>query len=117
MVQLNLGSVTTCILAAYNQYLAGIAGNIIVPTPQGNITVTCIINTGRFNCGFPGYYMAAADIPALKAWCINHPGADRPGGPVWGFGFRGLDPTHPSTVNVTLIDRTPLMFNFHVNIQ
>jgi hypothetical protein len=114
MITLSLTSVETCIMAAFASYTNQLPGTITVPTPDGNINVTCVLNQGRFNCGFPGYLMDHNNAPALQAWCVNNPGLI--GGRQWSFGFRGTDPTHQNSVNVTLIDFNPLMFNFHVNM-
>ncbi|MES2652403.1 MAG: hypothetical protein V4663_11725 [Bacteroidota bacterium] len=109
MAHLTLQSVEECIMAAFNQYLTSTAGNIVCnTTDDGPITIQCVINAGRFNCGFAGNQMSTAQVNNLRAWCINHPGGN------WSFGFRNIDPEHPNNVNVTLINRTPLMFNFHV---
>jgi len=112
MTTLTLQSVQTCIMAAFARYRTGTQGTISVPTAQGNVNVTCVINGTMFNTGFPGYNMKAADAPGLRAWCVTHPG--NISGTNWSFGFRGTDPSHPDSVNVTLINLTPNMFNFHV---
>lgn len=108
MVQLTLIDAQACILAAYASYLNNLVGNVQVNTSVGPVNVTCLINQGRFNCGFPGFYIDQNNLAALRAWCINNPGAG------WSFGFRGSDHNHADSVNITLINKTPLMFNFHV---
>lgn len=109
MAHLTLRSVEECIMAAYNKYVTSTTGNFICnTTDNGPIQIQCVINGTRFNCGFAGNQMSTADVNNLRTWCITHPG----GG--WSFGFRNTDPTHPDNVNVTLIDRTQYMFNFHV---
>ncbi len=109
MKKLTLQSVEECIMAAYHQYLTGNPGNIVChTTDNGDVTIQCAISGTRFNCGFAGYRMDQDDTDGLRAWCITHPGNG------WKFGFRGTNPEHPDSVNVTLINRTPLMFNFHV---
>ena len=109
MAHLTRRSVEECIMAAYNQYLTSTAGDIVCnTTDNGNVTVQCVINGDRFNCGFAGNQMDHNQVDNLRAWCINHPGEG------WSFGFRNTDPTHPNNVNITLINRTLLMFNFHV---
>lgn len=112
MPTLSLQSVETCIMAAFTQYITSTQGTISVPTAQGNVNVTCVINGTMFNTGFPGYTMSSADADALRTWCITHPGGI--GGKNWSFGFRGTDPTHPDSINITLINLTPNMFNFHI---
>ncbi|MBS1772041.1 MAG: hypothetical protein JST82_04225 [Bacteroidetes bacterium] len=117
MPRLTLQSVTTCIMAAFAQYRTNTAGTITVATGQGNVDVTCVIHGSRFNTGFPGYTMSAADIVALREWCITHPGNLGLGGADWSFGFRGVAPDHIDSVNITLINLTPNMFNFHVYLS
>ncbi|MBE5318057.1 hypothetical protein IM793_02710 [Pedobacter sp. MR2016-19] len=112
MITLTLQSVQTCIMAAFAQYRTGTPGTISVPTAQGNVNVTCVINDTMFNTGFPGYKMSTADVSRLRTWCTSHPG--NISGTNWSFGFRGTSPSHPDSVNVTLISLTPNMFNFHV---
>ncbi|WP_281990577.1 hypothetical protein [Aquimarina aggregata] len=102
-------SVEECIMHAYQKYLTSTQGNFICnTTDNGNITIQCVIHGDRFNCGFAGNKMDLNEINSLKNWCITHPG-DR-----WSFGFRNTNPNHPDSVNVTLIKKTVLMFNFHV---
>ena len=109
MAHLTRKSVEECIMAAHAQYLTSTAGNIICnTTDNGNINVQCVINGDRFNCGFAGNQMNQNEIYNLRHWCTTHPG----GG--WSFGFRGQGPGHNDSVNITLINQTPLMFNFHV---
>ncbi|TDQ08420.1 hypothetical protein [Pedobacter metabolipauper] len=109
MAHLTRQSVEQCIMAAYNQYLTTTQGTIVcATTDNGNVSIQCVINGTRFNCGFAGFDMSRAEVTNLRQWCITHPGAG------WNFGFRGTDPTHPDSINITLINRTVLMFNFHV---
>lgn len=109
MAHLTLRSVEECIMAAYGQYVNNAAGDITCDTTDdGPINIQCVINGGRFNCGFAGNQMSYTQINNLRTWCITHPGSG------WSFGFRGTDPDHPDSINITLIDRTHLMFNFHV---
>lgn len=116
MANLTIQSVQECIMAAYGQYCTSTAGDIVCnTTDNGNITLQCVINNGRFNSGFAGDRMAAIEIDNLRVWCRTHPGMDQ--GHDWSFGFRGLDNTHPNSINITLIDRTNLMFNFHVYVN
>jgi len=110
MPMLSLASVETCILAAYEKYLTSTTGDFPVQTGDGQVTINCRINDTNFNCGFAGYFMARGQTDNLRAWCTTHPGDG------WSFGFRGTSPTHPNTLNIILINRTPLMFNFHVNL-
>lgn len=95
-------------MGAFNQYQTETAANITVATAQGNVDVTCVINQTLFNCGFPGYNMRQDDTDTLRQWCVTNPGGR------WSFGFRGVSPTHPNSVNITLIDYNQYMFNFHV---
>jgi|TARA_B110000977_G_C10594428_1_gene305659 hypothetical protein len=102
-------SVEECIMVAHTQYLTSTAGNIIcATTDNGNITVQCAINNDRFNCGISGNQMNANETNNLRHWCTTHPGNG------WVFGFRDVDHAHPHNVNITLINQTDLMFNFHV---
>jgi hypothetical protein len=112
MPALTLASVETCITAAFQSYATSTTGTITVATPDnGNVDVTCVIVGSQFNTGFPGYTLPAAQSDNLRQWCITHPGNG------WSYGFRGTDPTHPDSVNVTLINYTPKMFNFHVYLS
>ncbi|MBK1896059.1 hypothetical protein [Chryseobacterium paridis] len=109
MVHLTLRSVEQCIMAAYNQYLTGRDGIITCPTiDNGKVTIQTMIRASQFDCGFAGNQMSKADKDNLKQWCSRNPG----GG--WAFGFRDTDSSHPDNVNITLINKTNLMFNFHV---
>ncbi|SFW62807.1 hypothetical protein SAMN02927921_02819 [Sinomicrobium oceani] len=109
MKTLTLSSVEQCITAAYHQYLTGKPGTITCTTIEdGTVNIQCVISGTRFNCGFAGYQMNGDDTDHLRTWCITHPGDG------WSFGFRGISPSHPDSLNITLIDKTPLMFNFHV---
>ena len=110
MIRLPVEAVEACIMAAYYQYLTSTQGPIFVNTCGYEVEVTCVIRGHQFDCGFPGYDMACGDQDALREWCTTHPGDG------WSFGFRGADERHPNTVNVVLINKTPLMFNFHVNL-
>lgn len=109
MAHLTLQSVEQCIMAAYNQYLTGKDGTITcMTTDNGKVTIQTVIRGSQFDCGFAGNQMNKNDLPGLKRWCTSNPG----GG--WAFGLRDVDPSHPDNINVTLINKTPLMFNFHV---
>jgi len=118
LTPISLMSMQDCIMAAYHYYLSGQEGTFPVhTTDNGVVNITCVINRAAslFNCGVPGYCLDAAQGVALRHWCTNHPGPDAQSRLSWSFGFRGQDERHPNAVNITLIDRTPLMFNFHVN--
>ena|SRR5436309_4887404 len=110
MKTLRLDSVKTCISKAYEKYLTSTTGSLTVDTLDGQVEVTCAISGSNFNCGFPGYNMEKGQIDSLRAWCVDNPGNG------WSFGFRGTSDSHPDSVNVTLIDKTPKMFNFHVYV-
>jgi hypothetical protein len=111
MTVLALSSVESCIMAAYGKYLTDSTGTFTVNTGDGDVQITCAISGTNFNCGFPGYQMPANQSDNLKGWCTTHPGSG------WSFGFRGRDHDHPDSVNVTLINKTPKMFNFHVYLS
>ncbi len=109
MAHITRKSVEECIMTAHAQYLTSTAGNIACQTTDdGNIIVQCVIDHDRFNCGFAGNQMNANQIANLKHWCTTHPGNG------YSFGFRGVSHDHPNSVNITLINQTRLMFNFHV---
>ena len=109
MAHITRRSVEECIMAAHVQYLTSTAGDITChTTDDGDITVQCVINGDRFNCGFTGNQMNVNEVDSLRHWCTTHPG----GG--YFFGFRGVSHDHPNSINITLINQTPLMFNFHV---
>jgi hypothetical protein len=114
MPTLSLDSVQTCIMAAYQNYLNNVTGNFYVQTTSGQVGITCETVGTQFNCGFPGFNMASGDKNGLRAWCTNHPGPDPESQQNWSFGFRDTDGNHPDSVNIILINRTQLMFNFHV---
>jgi hypothetical protein len=46
----------------------------------------------------------------LRYWCTTHLGSD------YIFGFRGVSLDHPNGINITLINQSLLMFNFHVHL-
>jgi len=116
MANLTRQSVQECIMTAYGRYVTSTTGDVVCnTTDNGNVTIQCVINNDRFNSGFAGNQMAANEIDNLRVWCRTHPGMDQ--GVNWVFGFRGLDHNHPDSINITLINRTHLMFNFHVYVN
>ena len=115
MAVLTRNQMQTCITAAYNTYVTSTANTFQVDVGGFNVSVVPTIDGSRYNCGVPGHTMPRVEAAFLRAWCINNPGPDN--GSNWSYGFRDTDGGHPNTVNVTLINRTPLMFNFHVNLS
>eukprot|EP01040_Poterioochromonas_malhamensis_P004530 gene4530-4856_t len=107
MRKLPLASVETCIKAAYTRFVNRTQGNFNVTTANWNVLIDVGLNNGLWNCGFPGYYMAEKDIDGLRRWCKENPGNGT------AFGFLGLEPNHPHTINITF--RSNPTFNFHVN--
>ncbi|MBW8186315.1 hypothetical protein [Shewanella nanhaiensis] len=113
MATLTRQSVQQCIMASYGQYCISAQGDIVCnTTDDGNVDIQCQIVNTRFNSGFAGDRMRVDEVDNLRVWCQTHPGLEN--GVDWSFGFRGTDHAHPDSINVTLIDRTNLMFNFHI---
>lgn len=110
--ELTLKSVQSCILEAYKRYRADEQGVFTVQTPDnGYVEVGCIASRTSFNSGFPGYTMRKDDVDRLAQWCLSS------GEGVPAFGFRGLSPIYPDSINITLIEDSSRVMNFFIYLD